>query len=338
MTEERLQKILAARGVTSRRAAEALIADGRVAVNGRVVTELGSKVDSESDTIKVDGRLVRQPRPIYLLLNKPRGYVTTASDPEGRRTVFDLIDVKERTFAVGRLDMDSEGLLLLTNDGELANRIAHPRYRIDKEYHALVTGHPTPQSLDYLRRGGLHVAGGRTSAAEVTVLRHEGSATWLRVVIHEGRKRQVRLMLGQVGAPVVRLRRVRLGPLTLAGLAPAEYRALTPAEVTRLRRILGLAAETEAAVAVDVAPRAPRTARAARSVIGASRPGHAAARERSTGRVTSGSARAKYAPRGTGERQDERGTSGRRGPVRHNGATPGGRPQRPRRPPARHSH
>lgn len=336
MTEERLQKILAARGVTSRRAAEELITAGRVSVDGRVITELGAKVDPDTNAIKVDGRLVRRPRPVYLLLNKPRGYVTTASDPEGRRTVFDLIDVKERTFPVGRLDMDSEGLLLLTNDGELANRIAHPRYRIDKEYHALVQGHPTPQSLEFLRRGGLHVAGGRTSPADVAVLRHEGGDTWLRVIIHEGRKRQVRLMLGQVGNPVIRLRRVRLGLLTLAGLAPAEYRALTPIEVTRLRRILGLAAESEVAVAVDPAPRAPRPVRAPRASIGAARPGHAGARQRGTVRAAPANKQAKHAPRGTERHEDERGTSGQTRPGRKRDTNAGGPVRGPRHPPARH--
>lgn len=151
---ERLQKVLAARGVASRRAAEELIQEGRVTVDGRVVQELGTRVDPERAAIRVDGRPLKQPRATYLLLNKPRGYLTTASDPEGRRTVYDLLlDQRERVFPVGRLDMDSEGLLLLTNDGELANRIAHPRYRLDKEYHALVAGTPTPQELDHLRRG-----------------------------------------------------------------------------------------------------------------------------------------------------------------------------------------
>lgn len=245
MAEERLHKVLAARGVASRRAAETMIQEGRVSVDGRVVLELGAKVDAAQATIKVDGRTLQRPRPLYLLLNKPRGYLTTASDPEGRRTIYDLLDVRERVFPVGRLDMDSEGLLLLTNDGELANRIAHPRYRIDKEYHALVAGLPPPGALDYLRRGGLLVAGGRTSPADIVVLGQEAGGAWLRVIIHEGRKRQVRRMLEEIGHPVRRLRRVRLGPLTLAGVAAAAYRPLTPVEVNRLRRLVGLTGDED---------------------------------------------------------------------------------------------
>lgn len=266
MPEERLQKVLAARGIASRRAAEELIREGRVMVNGRVVAELGTKVDPELAAIKVDGRLLRHPRPTYLLLNKPRGYLTTAHDPEGRRTVFDLLDLRERVFPVGRLDMDSEGVLLLTNDGELANRIAHPRYRIDKEYHALVEGRPVERALDTLRRGGVAVDGGYTSPATVEILGPEGPHTWLKIVIHEGRKHQVRQMFAEIGHAVRRLRRVRLGPLTLAGLAPAAYRPLTAAELTRLRRMLGLEpgrptheqAEPPAAGEPQPAPPAPQ--------------------------------------------------------------------------------
>src|SRR4051812_31138859 len=243
---ERLQKVLAARGVASRRAAEELILEGRVSVDGRIVTELGTKVDPERASIKVGGRLLKQPRLVYLLLNKPRGYITTASDPEGRRTVYDLLEpqaTRERVYPVGRLDMDSEGLLLLTNDGELANRITHPRYRIDKEYNALVEGSPSPGTIARLGHGGFLIEGGRTSPANVAIIGHEAGSTWLRVIIHEGRKRQVRRMLEEVGHPVLRLRRVRLGMLTLAGLPAAAYRPLTPDEVLRLRRLVGLGGE-----------------------------------------------------------------------------------------------
>jgi len=243
---ERLQKVIAARGVSSRRAAAEIIVEGRVSVNGRTVRELGTKVDPSQVEIRVDGQVLRQPRLKYLLLNKPRGYLTTASDPEGRRTVYDLLaphDVHERVFPVGRLDMDSEGMLLLTNDGEFANRIAHPRHQLDKEYHALVTGHPSGATLAHLRRGGFMVDGGRTSPAVVEVLEQSSSTTLLKVIIHEGRRRQVRRIMEEVGHPVQRLRRVRLGPLTLAGLPAAAYRPLTTLELTRLRKMVGLDAD-----------------------------------------------------------------------------------------------
>ena len=243
-TLERLQKVLAARGVASRRAAEELIQEGRVSVDGRIVTELGTKVDPARSAIRVGGRLLKQPRSVYLILNKPRGYITTASDPEGRRTIFDLLntsEIRERVYPVGRLDMDSEGLLLLTNDGEFANRVAHPRYRIDKEYNALVEGAPSPGAIARLARGGFMVDGGRTSPAEVSIIGQEAGGTWLRVIIHEGRKRQVRRMMEEIGHPVRRLRRVRLGLLTLAGLPAATYRPLTPEELQRLRLMVGLA-------------------------------------------------------------------------------------------------
>jgi pseudouridine synthase len=246
---ERLQKVLAARGVASRRAAEELIQEGRISVDGRVVTELGTKVDPSRQEIRVGGRVLKQPRSIYLVLNKPRGYITTASDPEGRRTVYDLLDpseLRERIYPVGRLDMDSEGLLLMTNDGEFANRVAHPRYRLDKEYNALVEGSPAPGALARLAQGGFLISGGRTSPAEVSIIGHDAGGTWVRVVIHEGRKRQVRRMMEEIGHPVRRLRRVRLGPLTLAGLPAATYRPLSGEELLRLRRMVGLAGEQPA--------------------------------------------------------------------------------------------
>lgn len=338
--EERLQKVLAARGVASRRAAEELIREGRVSVDGRVVLELGTKVDVERATIRVNGRPLGRPRPVYLLLNKPRGYLTTASDPEGRRTVYDLLDTKERVFPVGRLDMDSEGLLLLTNDGALANRIAHPRYRIDKEYHALVEGTPTPQQLDHLRRGGLPLDGRRTSPAEIGVLERGPEGTWLRVVIHEGRKRQVRRMLEDVGHPVRRLRRVRLGPLTLAGLPAASHRPLTAPELVRLRRLLGLApgedgdidAETVPAGSQARRPPAPgaRAAPASDKRPGNPRPARPAGDRARTDRRDGGT------KRGGDRRRDERqaGSGGRGGAGGHGGTrsgTGGRRPRSPRR-------
>ena len=236
--------------------------------------------------------------------------------------------------------MDSEGLLLLTNDGELANRIAHPRYRIDKEYHALVEGAPSPQALDYLRRGGLPVEGRRTSPAEVAVIEREAGGTWLRVIIHEGRKHQVRRMLEAVGHPVRRLRRVRLGPLTLAGLPPATYRPLTAQEVARLRRMLGLATEgTEVDEGRDgreaeAAPRRPRppagpggaARRADRQELGAGRPRSPRGRPSGppAGRRERAGGKGVERGRGGGDGRS-RGGGGGRGGTRGGAGTGGGR-------------
>ncbi len=330
---ERLQKVLAARGVASRRAAEELIQEGRISVDGRVVTELGTKVDPEWQEIRVGGRVLKQPRSIYLVLNKPRGYITTASDPEGRRTVYDLLDpgeLRERIYPVGRLDMDSEGLLLMTNDGEFANRVAHPRYRLDKEYNALVEGSPAPGALARLAQGGFLISGGRTSPAEVSIIGHDAGGTWVRVVIHEGRKRQVRRMMEEIGHPVRRLRRVRLGPLTLAGLPAATYRPLSGEELLRLRRMVGLAGEQpteseERPERVRSAPTANKRPFATASPRPPSVPGQRAPTRTlgegrpntSQGRASSGPPERAY-PRPTddrtgakpgGARRDERGTA-----------------------------
>jgi 23S rRNA pseudouridine2605 synthase len=245
---ERLQKILAEAGVASRRAAERLMAEGRVAVNGRAVTQPGSTADLETDRISVDGKPIGpRPAPVYLVLNKPRGYVTTAKDERGRPTVMDLIfKTKERVFPVGRLDLDSEGLLLLTNDGALAQRLTHPRHEVEKEYLALVQGTPGVDALHLLRRG-VEIEGRRTAPADVEIVKPpEGipprpGSTWLRLVLKEGRKRQVRLMCESVGHPVDRLIRSRIGPLRLRGLVPGRVRELTPSEVERLRAATGLA-------------------------------------------------------------------------------------------------
>ncbi len=320
-TLERLQKVLAARGVASRRAAEELILEGRVSVDGRVVTELGTKVDPTRAEIRVGGRVLKQPRAIYLVLNKPRGYITTASDPEGRRTIFDLLDpteLRERVYPVGRLDMDSEGLLLLTNDGEFANHVAHPRYRLDKEYNALVEGSPAPGALAQLARGGFLIDGGRTSPADVSIIGHEAGGTWLRVVIHEGRKRQVRRMMEDIGHPVRRLRRVRLGPVTLAGLPAATYRPLSPEELGRLRRMVGLANDGQGADKEQSAARAVTPTGARPVPTGGQRPaptnaGRAATRTLGEGRPRTPQGRASSGPP---ERQRGRPTEGRGGAER----------------------
>jgi 23S rRNA pseudouridine2605 synthase len=238
---ERLQKFLARSGVASRRHAEALIQAGRVRVNGQAVTQLGTKVQPGQDEVRVDGRVVQLPADqVYLLLHKPAGVVTTASDPEGRQTVLDLLPQElqaQRVFPVGRLDLDSEGLLLLTNDGEFALHLTHPRYEQEKEYHALVQGRPAPAALDTLRRGVLLPGEARpTAPARVKFLREGNAGTsWIAVTLREGRKRQVRRMLAAVGHQVERLIRVRVGPLRLGDLPPGRWRALTADEVSRLR-------------------------------------------------------------------------------------------------------
>ena len=234
---ERLQKVLAHAGIASRRAAERLIREGRVVVNGEVVTEMGRRVDPTRDVVKVHGK--RLPgRPIgntYLMLHKPRGVVTTLADPEGRPTVRDFIPRGVgRLYPVGRLDFDSEGLLLLTNDGEMARDLMHPRSGVSKTYHAKVRGRPGPETLRALRTG-VPVAGRPTLPARARVVR-PGDNPWIEITVVEGRNRQVRRMLEAVGHPVVRLRRVAYGGLTLGALAPGAVRALDPREVERLRR------------------------------------------------------------------------------------------------------
>lgn len=237
----RLQKILSSAGVASRRSAERLMAEGRVSVNGDVVRELGTRADPETDDIRVDGRPVARPaRRLYLLLNKPRGYVTTRSDPEGRPTVLDLLpDVREYVFPVGRLDYDSEGLLLLTNDGDLAAGLTHPSHEVPREYHARVRGVPDRHALDRLANG-VTLDGRRTAPAQVALLERglgqAGDQALVSLTLHEGRTRQVRRMLEAVGHPVVRLRRVRIGPIVDATLPLGRYRLLRPAEVDALRR------------------------------------------------------------------------------------------------------
>ncbi len=239
--QSRLQKILSSAGVASRRAAERLMVEGRVTVNGEVVRELGTKADPDTDDIRVDGRPVgRAARRLYLLLNKPRGYVTTRSDPQGRPTVLDLLSgVREYVFPVGRLDYDSEGLLLLTNDGELATRLTHPSHEVPREYHARVRGIPDSHALNRLATG-VTLDGRRTAPARAVLLEHglgqDGNQALVSLTLHEGRTRQVRRMLEAVGHPVVRLRRVRIGPISDPHLPLGRYRHLRSDEVEGLRR------------------------------------------------------------------------------------------------------
>lgn len=231
---ERLQKILARAGLGSRRRCEELIEAGSVTLNGRVAT-LGDKADPTDDVIEVDGvRIGTTPGLVYYLLNKPAGVVTTAADTHGRPIVTDLVPTEPRVFPIGRLDQDTEGLLLLTNDGDLAQRLAHPRYGVEKEYLVEVDGTPTRGQLRRLREG-VELDDGLTAPAKAVLVERN----LLRITIHEGRKRQVRRMCDAVGHPVVRLVRTRIGPLADRSLAPGEWRLLTVDEVRTLERAAG---------------------------------------------------------------------------------------------------
>jgi 23S rRNA pseudouridine2605 synthase len=247
--KERLQKILSQAGVSSRRAAEEIILAGRVAVNGMVISELGAKADPEQDTITVDGKRIGiDISRVYIVLYKPAGYMTTLKDPQGRPLVTDLLKgVRERVYPVGRLDYNTEGLLLLTNDGEWANALAHPRHEVDKEYHVRVQGQVSPVQIQKLT-AGVELEDGMTAPALVRVVRESESNTWLSITIHEGRYRQVRRMCEAVSLSVVRLKRARYGFLGLEGLSTGKYRFLTSEEAERLRESSG----TEKAVSKPV--------------------------------------------------------------------------------------
>jgi pseudouridine synthase len=235
---ERLQKILSRAGIASRRASEQLILDGRVTVNGTTVRELGSKADPAADDVRVDGRRIKvAERRRYVLLNKPRGYVTTRSDPQRRPTVMDLLrGVREYLYPVGRLDFDSEGLLLLTNDGDLAAQLTHPSHGIARVYEARVLGVPDARDLERLARG-VTIDGRRTGPAVVSLHagRRDANAVTLTVTIREGRNRQVRKMCDAIGHPVSALRRVAIGPIRDPRLKLGDWRELTEDEVRRLR-------------------------------------------------------------------------------------------------------
>jgi pseudouridine synthase len=236
---DRLQKILSHAGIASRRAAEKLIAEGRVTVNGKAVREMGTKADPAHDDIRVDGRRVKGPERLrYILLYKPAGYVTTRSDPQRRHTVMDLIDgVREYVYPVGRLDYDTEGLLLLTNDGDLAAMLTHPRHEVERTYEAHVAGVPDDDAIDRLRRG-IPLDGRRTQPADVILLnkRPTDREGIVLITIREGRNRQVRRMLEAVGHPVRTLRRTKIGPLSDRRLKPGEWRDLSAKEVAALQR------------------------------------------------------------------------------------------------------
>lgn len=240
-TEIRLQKFLSDAGVTSRRKAEELILEGRIEVNGEVVKTLGTRVDPVRDKVFYQGkRIVRRSdndRFVYYVLNKPRGYITTASDPEGRKTIYDLLEtLKERVVPVGRLDRDSEGLLILTNNGELVNKLTHPRFKIEKEYHVTVEGKATKAALDQLKEGVIIEDGYQTMPAKVEILEERGPRTHLSIVISEGKKRQVKQMFDAVELPVLRLFRVREGAIRIGDLRPGKFRKLTKSEILALTK------------------------------------------------------------------------------------------------------
>jgi 23S rRNA pseudouridine2605 synthase len=230
--QERLQKVLAKAGVASRRKAEELIRQGKIRVDGRVVTEMGIKVDPEIQSVECEGTpLDSQEEKVYILLHKPAGYLSTVDDPQGRPIVTDLLkNTKERVYPVGRLDLDTEGALLLTNDGELAQRILHPSHEVNKTYVAKVKGSPGNKKLDALSKG-IELEGRKTWPANIEVLKSKAGSTTIQITIHEGRKRQVRKMFDAIGHPVMKLKRTAYGQLELGELGPGKYRFLTPADI-----------------------------------------------------------------------------------------------------------
>jgi 23S rRNA pseudouridine2605 synthase len=237
--EVRLQKLIAGSGLASRRKAEQWIASGRVTVNGKVVTELGSKVDPERDHVKVDGKHLTAAQPyVYLMLNKPKNVMSTLDDPGGRPTVKDYLrGVSVRVFPVGRLDFDSEGLMLLTNNGDLAQALLHPRYHVPKTYLIKVKGVLTDEEIAELERG-VKLEDGMTSPAQVKKVRKVEANSWIEITIHEGRKHQVKRMLEAVGHPVIKLLRIKMGPLVLGNLESGEFRFLTDREANALRQVV----------------------------------------------------------------------------------------------------
>jgi len=236
---ERLQKVISQAGVASRRHAEKLITDRRVSVNGKIVAELGTKVDPARDVVAVDNEPLTREKKYYCLLYKPRGMVTTLSDPEGRRTVATLVaDVPARLYPVGRLDYNTEGVLLLTNDGPLTNLLTHPSHNILKTYIAEVVGRPAEDNLDKLRIG-INLSDGVTAPAKIKIMKydHENDTTKIEIIISEGRNRQVRRMCEAIGHPVNKLKRVKFAFLTLEGLRRGRYRHLSLDEVSELKQL-----------------------------------------------------------------------------------------------------
>ncbi|MGM0471663.1 MAG: pseudouridine synthase [Bacillota bacterium] len=234
---ERLQKVMSRAGVASRRKSEKIISEGRVKVNGQVVTELGTKVNPQQDTIKVDGEEIEKEKLVYLLLNKPSGYITTVDDPHNRKTVMNLLDgVDQAVHPVGRLDKDTEGVLLLTNDGDLTYALTHPSHEVEKKYVATVEGTPNESKLETLS-SGIKLKDGMTAPAEVKLVTEIGDQSIVSLTIHEGRKHQVKRMLKAVGHPVDELKRVKFAGLDLEGVGIGQYRYLSKSEVEQLKEI-----------------------------------------------------------------------------------------------------
>ncbi len=251
---ERLQKVLAAAGVGSRRDCEELILEGRVEVDGQIVQTLGTRVDPLTQRIRVDGTTLPAPRRVYYMLNKPPGVLCTNNDPSGRARAIDLIRSNERLFTVGRLDQASEGLIILTNDGELSNKLTHPRYGIEKVYRARVAGTPEPSVLAKLKRG-IHFADGFAKVSDVRIKSRDKQSTILEIVLREGRNREIRRLLARIGHKVFSLTRIAMGPLRLGELPSGAHRSLTREEVKSLRH----AAPAPAAAAEETRPTARKS-------------------------------------------------------------------------------
>ena len=235
MGEQRLQKVLAAAGVDSRRKCEDLILEGAVSVNRKVVDKLPAFVDPDKDIITVNGKKIHHVKKVYFLLNKPKGVLCTNSDPHGRKKALDLVHTKERIFCVGRLDAETTGLIILTNDSELSNRLTHPRYGIAKTYVVRLKGEIKPEQVEKLKKG-IWLAEGKTSRAAIKVLKRRRTESSIEITIRQGLNRQVRRMLAKVGLPVKSLARIKIGRLSIRGLGVGKYRELTNAEVTYLQK------------------------------------------------------------------------------------------------------
>ncbi|UQA56047.1 pseudouridine synthase [Polyangium aurulentum] len=307
--EERLQKIIARSGVTSRRAAEELITAGRVRVNGRIVTELGAKADGRRDKIEVDGQRLVAEQPIYLVLHKPRNVVSTLSDPEGRPTVADLVrGAGSRVYPVGRLDFATSGVLLMTNDGEFSNGLLHPRGGVPKTYVLKVKGLMEPEDAETWANGVM-LEDGKTLPALVRILRHEEDKTWLEITLREGRNQQIRRMGEATGFPVMRLARLTFAGVTSEGLRPGEWRPLTVDELTDIRKEFGVPKRVRAAADAprSAHPRARGAVQQTRAASEGPRPRRAASHEGE-----------RRAPSGDARRSAD-GTRARRAPSAHEG-------------------